>query len=41
MRENTMGLIDRLKIYAEEYRKPPLGREVEGTAELLEEVWNE
>lgn len=33
-----MRLIDRLRIYAEEYRKPPLGREIEGTAELLEET---
>ncbi|MDO4313997.1 MAG: hypothetical protein Q4C52_13030 [Eubacteriales bacterium] len=30
-------LIKKLRSYAEAYRKPPYGREVENTAELLEE----
>ena len=29
-------LIKSLKLYAESYRKPPYGKEVEGTLELLE-----
>lgn len=31
-------LIRQLKSYAEEYRKPPYGKEVEGTPELLEKT---
>lgn len=29
---------ERLRIYAEEYRKPPYGKEIDGTVELLEEA---
>lgn len=31
-------LIEKLRTYAAAYRKPPYGREVEGTPELLEEA---
>lgn len=30
-----MKLIDELRRYAEQYQKPPTGREIDGTAELL------
>lgn len=33
-----MKLTERLRNYAKEYRKPPAGKEVEGTVELLEEA---
>lgn len=36
--EEMEELIKKLKAYAELYRKEPYGREVEGTAELLEEA---
>lgn len=33
-----MKISDRLREYAKAYRKPPTGREVEGTVEVLEEA---
>lgn len=33
-----MKMVDRLRTYADMYRKPPHGKEVEGTIELLEEA---
>lgn len=31
-------LAERLKNYAKEYKTPPLGREIQGTAEIMEEA---
>lgn len=33
-----MTVQERLRIYANEYRKPPYGKEVDGTVEILEEA---
>ena len=38
MMESCKDITDELYRYAEKYREPPMGREVEGTPELLEKV---